>query len=351
MKPDVDQEWEGDDELYEHHRFLAPAGLTPVRIDKYIQIKLDGISRNRIQNGIRAGSVLVDDAPVKPNYKLKPGETITILLPKPPADDAPVAPENIPLDICYEDDDLMVVNKPAGMVVHPGVGNHSGTLVNALAWHLQQSDLPVMPGNTADRPGLVHRIDKDTSGLILIAKNDYAMTHLAKQFFNHTVTRAYHAIVWGVPEPSKGTIHAFIGRDPKNRQRMTIFEEGEAGKDAITHYETIEDLYYVSLVRCQLETGRTHQIRVHMRHIGHPLFNDERYGGDRICKGTVHARFKQFVEKCFAACPRQALHARTLGFEHPVSGKRLYFESELPEDMNRVIQLWREYLDNRKSQA
>jgi 23S rRNA pseudouridine1911/1915/1917 synthase len=350
MREEQDYGAESDEEegLYEHYRFLTPAGLTPVRMDKYIQIKLEGISRNRIQNGIRAGAIKVDGAVVKPNYKLTPGQTITILLPKPPDLGESVVPENIPLDIRYEDQDLLIIMKPAGMVVHPGVGNRGGTLVNALAYHLQQADMPVMPGNTPDRPGLVHRIDKDTSGLVLIAKNDFAMTKLAKQFFDHTITREYNAIVWGTPDPPMGTIEGNVGRDPRFRQMMTVFEEGEAGKEARTHYEVLEDLYYVSLVKCVLETGRTHQIRVHMKYIGHPVFNDFRYGGDRIRKGTVYTKYKQFVDNCFALCPRQALHARTLGFEHPVTGEQMFFDSELPPDMQQVLDKWRSYLSSRK---
>lgn len=349
MIKDDESDIEGEDGLYEHHRFLAPAGLTPVRIDKYIQIKLEGISRNKIQNGIRAGAVKVNGEEIKPNHKLKPGETITILLPKPPELGEKIIPENIPLDIRYEDDDVMVIHKPPGMVVHPGVGNYSGTLVNALAWYMQKEGLPVMEGNAQDRPGLVHRIDKDTSGLMVIAKNDYAMTHLAKQFFDHTIVREYNAIVWGAPDPPKGIIEGHLGRDPRFRQKMTVFEEGDSGKEATTHYETLEDLYYVSLVKCILETGRTHQIRVHMKFIGHPVFNDDRYGGDRIVKGTVFTKYKQFVDNCFAICPRQALHARTLGFEHPVTGEKMYFDSDLPDDMQLLLNKWRDYVSHRKN--
>ena len=349
MTEDKDEILEsGEEGLYEHHRFVAPAGLNPVRIDKYIQIKLEGISRNKIQNGIRAGAVRVDGETIKPNLKIKPGQVITILLPKPPDLGETVVPENIPLDIRYEDDDLLVINKPPGLVVHPGIGHYSGTLVNALAWHLQKPDMPVMPGNLPDRPGLVHRIDKDTSGLMLIAKNDYTMTHLAKQFFDHTIIREYNAIVWGSPDPAEGTIDGHLGRDPKNRLLVTVFQEGEAGKEARTHYKVLEDLYYVSLVKCVLETGRTHQIRVHMKYIGHPVFNDDRYGGDRIVKGTIYTKYKQFVDNCFALCPRQALHARTLGFVHPTSGKQMFFEAELPEDMSRLLEKWRGYLSQRK---
>lgn len=348
MNTDQDTEYDGEEGLYEHHRFLAPAGLTPVRVDKYIQIKLEGISRNKIQNGIRAGAVKVNGQPIKPNHKLRPGETITILLPKPPDLGEAIIPENIPLDIRYEDDDLMVIHKPPGLVVHPGVGNYKGTLVNALAWHLQNNVMPVMAGNAQDRPGLVHRIDKDTSGLMVIAKNDYAMTHLAKQFFDHTIIREYNAIVWGAPDPPSGTIEGNLGRDPRYRHLMTVFIEGEEGKEARTHYETLEDLYYVSLVKCVLETGRTHQIRVHMKHIGNPVFNDERYGGDRVVKGTIFTKYKQFVENCFAICPRQALHARTIGFEHPATGEKMYFNSDLPEDMSSLLDKWRSYVAHRK---
>ncbi len=351
MLNEQENEQDGEEGLYEHHRFLAPAGLTPVRVDKYIQLKLEGISRNKIQNGIRAGAVRIDGEAIKPNHKLKPGQTITILLPKPPHIGETVIPEDIPLDIRYEDNDLMIINKPAGLVVHPGVGHESGTLVNALAFHLQQQQMPVLPGNTPDRPGLVHRIDKDTSGLVLIAKNDYAMTHLARQFFDHTITREYHAIVWGCPDPPEGTIEGALGRDPRFRQLMTVFEEGEGGKEAITHYQVLEDLYYVSLVKCVLETGRTHQIRVHMKYIGHPVFSDDRYGGDAIVKGTIFTKYKQFVENCFTLCPRQALHARTLGFEHPVTGKRMFFEAELPVDMTQLLDKWRSYLAHRKENS
>jgi 23S rRNA pseudouridine1911/1915/1917 synthase len=348
MAEDQDNELEGEDGLYEHHRFFTPAGLNPVRIDKYIQIKLEGISRNKIQNGIRAGAVKVDGEAIKPNHKLKPGQTITILLPKPPEISESITPEEIPLNIVYEDNDVLVLNKPAGLVVHPGVGHYGGTLVNALAWHLQNSKMPVMAGNSPDRPGLVHRIDKDTSGLMVIAKNDYAMTHLARQFFDHTIIREYNAIVWGSPDPKEGIIEGHLGRDPRFRQLMTVFIEGESGKEATTHYEVLEDLYYVSLVKCILETGRTHQIRVHMKHIGHPVFNDERYGGDRIIKGTIFTKYKQFVDNCFKMCPRQALHARTIGFEHPVTGQSMYFTSDLPADMQNLLDKWRAYVAQRK---
>jgi 23S rRNA pseudouridine1911/1915/1917 synthase len=348
MLDEQERELDSEEGLYEHHRFVTPPGLNPVRIDKYVQIKLEGISRNRVQTGIRAGAVKVDGVAVKPNHKLKPGQTVTILLPKPPDLGEPIIPEEIALDIRYEDNDVMIIHKPAGMVVHPGVGHHTGTLVNALAWHLQHAQMPVMPGNLPDRPGLVHRIDKDTSGLMVIAKNDFAMTSLARQFFDHTVIREYNTIVWGVPDPKEGVIEGHLGRDPRFRQMMTVFVEGESGKEATTHYTVLEDLYYVSLVKCILETGRTHQIRVHMKHIGHPVFNDEKYGGDKIMKGTVFTKYKQFVDNCFKICPRQALHARTIGFEHPVTGEAMYFNSDLPADMQNLLDKWRSYLMQRK---
>lgn len=345
---ELEPEFEGEEGLYEHHRFLAPAGLTPIRVDKYIQIKLEGISRNKIQNGIRAGAIRVNDEAIKPNHRFKPGQTITILLPKPPDLSEKVIPQDIPLDIRYEDDDVMVIYKPPGLVVHPGIGNDSGTLVNALAFYLQKNVMPVMAGNAPDRPGLVHRIDKDTSGLMVIAKNDYAMTHLAKQFFDHSIHREYNAVVWGSPEPPIGTIEGHLGRDPRFRQQMTVFEDGESGKEATTHYEVLEDLYYISLVKCVLETGRTHQIRVHMKYLGHPVFNDVRYGGDRIVKGTVYSKYKQFVDNAFKLCPRQALHARTLGFVHPTTGEKMHFDSGLPEDMQLLMDKWRDYVAHRK---
>ena len=348
MIEDQDNDIDGDDGLYEHYRFVTPGGLKPVRVDKYIQMHLEGVSRNKIQNGLRAGSIRVDDQEIKPNFILKPSQTITIFLPKPPNLGDRITPEDIPLDIRYEDEDLMVICKPAGLVVHPGISHDSGTLVNALAHHLRMGDMPVMEGNSPDRPGLVHRIDKDTSGLLLIAKNDFAMTHLAKQFFDHSIKREYNAIVWGAPDPPAGTIEGHIGRDPRFRLLMTVFPDGEEGKESITHYETLEDLYYVSLVKCTLETGRTHQIRVHMRYIGHPVFSDARYGGDRIVKGTVFTKYRQFVDNCFGLCPRQALHARTLGFIHPRTGKQMFFESELPDDMTAVLNKWRAYVSHKK---
>jgi 23S rRNA pseudouridine1911/1915/1917 synthase len=316
--------------LYEHHLFAVDPGQTPVRIDKFLFDR------------IRAEAITVNDKAIKPNYKVRPGDQVSVVFPKTHLDEG-IVPENIPLDIMYEDDDVLIVNKPAGMVVHPGVGVHSGTLVNALAYHLLGSTLPVMPGNTEDRLGLVHRIDKDTSGLLVIAKNDFAMTHLAKQFFRHEIERKYLALVWGTPDPPEGTITGHIGRDVRNRLQMAVFPEGELGKHAVTHYKVTEDLYYVSLVECQLETGRTHQIRVHMAYLGHPVFNDERYGGDRIVKGTIFTKYRQFVENCFKLMPRHALHAETIGFIHPGSGKQVRFECPVPADFQAVLEKWRNY--------
>lgn len=343
-KPD-DQSHDNDDYL-SHETIVIDPKQSPLRIDKFLMDRLMKVSRNRIQNAIRAGSITVDDREIKPNFKVKPGHVISLVLPKPPAEHQTVVPQNIPLDIRYEDEDLLVVHKPAGMVVHPGIGHHRGTLVNALAYHFR--NLPVLEGNQSDRLGLVHRIDKNTTGLLVVAKSDYAMTHLAKQFYYHTVDRTYQALVWGEPDPAKGTITGNVGRHPRFRKKFTVFPEGEAGKWAVTHYKTLEGLYYVSLIECKLETGRTHQIRVHMQHIGHPLFNDERYGGDQIVKGTVFSKYKRFVENCFTLLPRHGLHAKSLGFTHPTTGERLHFESELPEDLAQTLDKWRRYVQSRK---
>ncbi len=337
-----------DDELFEHQRFVADPKQKPIRIDKFLMDRMLKVSRNRIQNAIHAGAIKVNDKVVKPNFKIKPGHVVTLVLQEPPRELSEVIPQDIPLDIRFEDDDVMVVHKPAGMVVHPGVGVYEGTLVNALVYYFKNYQLPVKEGNYYDRPGLVHRIDKDTSGLLLIAKNDAAMTHLSKQFFDHSIERKYVALVWGEPEEDNGTIDLPIGRDPKNPVLKKAFIEGESGKDAITHFKVLERLYYVSLVECQLETGRTHQIRVHMKSLGHPLFSDARYGGDRIVKGTVFTKYKQFVENCFKILPRQALHAKSIGFVHPVTGEKMYFESDLPEDFQAVLTKWRNYVAGRK---
>lgn len=343
-----DQDGQDSDDYQDHQQIVIDPKQSPLRIDKFLMDRLMKVSRNRLQNAIRSGSILVDDREVKPNFKVKPGQVITLILPKPPADHlGPVQPEDIPLDIRYEDDDLLVVYKPPGMVVHPGVGHSRGTLVNGLAYHFK--DLPVMAGNDPDRIGLVHRIDKYTSGLLVVAKTDFAMTHLAKQFFQHTVDRTYQALVWGEPDPLSGTIEANVGRHPRFRKLFTVFPEGEEGKWAVTHYKTLEPLYYVSLIECKLETGRTHQIRIHMQHLGHPLFSDDKYGGDRIVKGTVFSKYKKFVENCFTVMPRQALHAKSLGFTHPTTGERLHFETDLPDDFAAVLEKWRSYVSSRKN--
>ena len=339
---------EQSDELYEHQRIVCDPKQAPVRIDKFLMDRLEKVSRNRIQNAIKASCILINDQPVKSNYKIKPGDTISLVLPSNPDDESLLLPENIPLDIFYEDEHLMVINKPPGLVVHPGVGNHTGTLVNALLYHFQNQTLPLMKGNKEDRPGLVHRIDKDTSGLILIAKNEFAMTHLAKQFFDHTIDREYIALVWGDVKDDSGTIEGNIGRHERDRMQMAVYTDGSQGKRAITHYEVLERLYYVSLIKCKLETGRTHQIRVHMKHLGHTLYNDERYDGNRVLKGTLFNKYKQFVDNCFDIMPRQALHAKSIGFVHPYTNQYIYFEAELPLDFSAVLQKWRSYVASRK---
>ena len=338
-----------EEKLFENHRIAVDPGQNPIRIDKYLMDKLLGVSRNKIQNGISEGKVLVNEKNIKSNYKVQPNDLIVIMLPKDPSERTKALPEKMELDIRYEDDDLIILHKPAGLVVHPGVGNRSGTLVNGLVSHLNDIDMPVMEGNDYDRPGIVHRIDKDTTGLMVIAKTEKAMTHLARQFADHTIDREYIAIVWGDPDPEKGTVDQNIGRDPKDRQKMTVFMENEDGKHAITHYEVLESFYYVSIVKCVLETGRTHQIRVHMSNIGHPLFNDSKYGGDRIRKGTVFSKYKQFVFNNFKLIERHALHARSIGFIHPTTNEYMKFESELPQDMQDVIARWKHYAENKKT--
>ena len=331
-------------QLYEHFRVEVDKGQEPERIDKYLSVRMQHSSRNRIQKAADAGSIHVNGTPVKSNYKVRPEDVITLMLHQPKHDTSIVA-EDIPLDIVYEDDQLMVINKPAGMVVHPGHGNYSATLVNALTYHLQ--NLPLFQEGDM-RAGLVHRIDKNTSGLLVIAKNERAHARLAKQFFDHTITRRYVALVWGNFEEDEGTITGNIGRNPRDRMQMAVMSDPEQGKHAVTHYQVLERLGYVTLVKCVLETGRTHQIRVHMKHIGHVLFNDERYGGHEILKGTHFSKYKQFVNNCFEICPRQALHAKTLGFVHPRTGKEMFFTSELPEDMTRLLDKWRTYISNRE---
>ncbi len=344
MKEDNDiEEFSEEAELYEHHRIVVEGGQSSERVDKYLMHRLPNASRNKIQNGIDADAILVNEKPTKASYKIKPGDVITVSLPEPPRDYT-VLPENIPLNIIYEDEELLIVNKPAGMVVHPAVGNWSGTLVNALTFHLQ--NLPTHR-NGEIRPGLVHRIDKDTSGLLVIAKTEFAMTHLSKQFFDHTIERTYIALVWGEPNPKDGTIHEFIGRSNKDRKVMMVHPpEVEFAREAITHYKTLKPMRYVSLVQCNLETGRTHQIRVHMRHRGHPLFNDATYGGDKIIKGTTFTKYKQFVDNCFKIIPRQALHAKSIGIIHPRTKKFMQFDSELPEDLRIVVEKWEQYVAN-----
>lgn len=337
------------DDMFEQLEIVVDPKQRPTRIDKFLMGRLERISRNQLQNAIKSGSILVDAQEVKPNYKVRAGDKISVILPRPPGEGITVVPQRIPLDIRYEDEDLMIIHKPAGMVVHPGIGHYRGTLVNALAYHFGQQNLPVLDGNYQDRVGLVHRIDKNTSGLLVIAKNDYTMSHLAKQFFYHTVERTYFALVWGQPEEEKGTISVNVGRHPRYRKQFTVFPEGDQGKWAVTHYEVLEPLYYVSLIRCNLETGRTHQIRVHMKSIGHPLFSDEKYGGDRICKGTVFSKYKMFVENTFSIMPRHALHAKSLGFVHPRTRREMYFESDLPHDFQAALDRWRRYLDGRKA--
>ncbi|MCG8331182.1 MAG: RluA family pseudouridine synthase [Chitinophagales bacterium] len=337
------------DEYYDHRVIKVDPKQSPIRIDKFLMDRLEGTSRNRVQNAIRSGAITVDEKEIKPNHKVKPGQEISIIVPKSMEDDEGVVPQDIPLDIVYEDDDLLVVHKPSGMVVHPGIGHRRGTLVNALAYYFGQHDLPVMEGNQRDRLGLVHRIDKNTSGLLLVAKTDFAMTHLAKQFYHHTIERTYNAIIWGQPEETSGTIELNVGRHPRFRKKYTAFQEGEEeGKWAKTHYKLIEPMYYISLIECKLETGRTHQIRVHMQALGHPLFNDEIYGGDKIVKGTVFSKYKTFVEKTFNLIPRHALHARSLGFIHPRTGEKMHFDSELPMDMQNALDRWRRYLSGQK---
>ncbi len=340
---DFDQ---NEDELYEHYRYVAGPGQVPLRVDKFLMNFVENATRNKIQQAAKNGSVFVNDTAVKSNYKVKPNDVVRVLFAHPPYENL-LTPENIPLDIVYEDDVLLVVNKPAGMVVHPGHGNYSGTLINALIYHFDN-----LPNNSSDRPGLVHRIDKDTSGLLVIAKTEDAMTHLAKQFFDKTSEREYVALVWGSVDEDEGTIEGNIGRHPKNRLQNTVFEgdDAEKGKPAITHYKVLERLGYVTLVSCRLETGRTHQIRVHMKHIGHTLFNDERYGGEKILKGTTFTKYRQFVENCFKVLPRQALHARTLGFVHPVTGKNMHFETSIPEDIQQCVDRWKNYAKNQLDQ-
>lgn len=330
-------EEEVNDELFEHYRFVAGAGQEPLRVDKFIMNFVMNATRNKVQQAAKDGNILVNDVVVKSNYKVKAGDVVTVVFDFPPQE-TEILPENIAIDIVYEDDQVIVINKPAGMVVHPGHGNYTGTLVNALMYHFNN-----LPENADGRPGLVHRIDKDTSGLLVVAKTEHALAHLAKQFHDKTSERLYYALVWGNITDDEGTIEGNIGRSLKNRLQQAVFPEGDLGKPAITHYKVLERFTYVTLVACKLETGRTHQIRAHFKYIGHTLFNDERYGGNEVLKGTTFTKYKQFVENCFKIIPRQALHAKTLGFEHPTTGEIMRFDSEIPEDMVAVLEKWRAY--------
>jgi len=343
------EEQESDD-LYEHQRIVVDKGQSLLRLDKFLTDKMERVSRNRIQVAIKNGAVRVDDKVVKANHLVKPEQVITLVLPRPPREDSKVLAEPIPLEILFEDDQLLIVNKPAGLVVHPGTGNWTGTLLNALAWYLHPERDNLHEGAEVENPALVHRIDKDTSGIMVVPKTEHAASHLAKQFYDHTINRTYQALVWGEPDPAEGTVEGYIARHPKNRLIYAAMQDDEGvGKFAVTHYKTIEPMYYVSLMECTLETGRTHQIRVHMQSLGHPLFSDEKYGGSQIRKGTVFTKYKQFVQNCFKILPRQALHAKSLGFIHPTTGDYMHFESELPEDMANALDKWRSYLQSRKS--
>ena len=333
------------EELYEHHKFTADKGQEVVRIDKFLMDRIPDTSRNKIQIAAKNGSILVDGNPVKQNYKVKPKDEISIVLPY-PVRELELIPQDLPLDIHYEDDSLIVVNKRSNMVVHPGYGNYTGTLVNALVYHFDQ--LPSKKEDYYGRPGLVHRLDKHTTGLMVVAKTEQALTNLAKQFYDRTTERKYYALVWGDVEEDEGRIEGNLGRSLKNRKVMSVFPEGDYGKHAVTNYKVLERFGYVTLVQCQLETGRTHQIRVHMKYIGHPLFNDLEYGGNKILKGTTFSKYKQFIENSFALLDGQALHAKTLGFEHPKTKEYMRFDSELPASFSQVLERWKTYLSGRK---
>jgi 23S rRNA pseudouridine1911/1915/1917 synthase len=331
-----------EQEFYEHYRFAVDLGQEPLRIDKYIANRIAGISRNKIINAAKSGNIIVNDKSVKANYKVKPKDIISIVMSYPPKV-FELIPEDIPLNILYEDKDIIIVNKEAGMVVHPAHNNYTGTLVNALVYHI--NNLP-SGDNEEFRPGLVHRIDKDTSGILVVAKNELAQNKLAKDFFYHTIDRIYIALVWGNIDADSGTITGNIGRSPKNRKIMTVFPDNDHGKHAVTHYKVLERFGYVTLIECKLETGRTHQIRTHFKYTGHTIFNDRAYGGNMILKGTTFSKYKQFVSNCFKILQRQALHAKSLGFKHPSTGKYVYFDSDLPEDMLQCIEKWRKYSSN-----
>ncbi|MBB1287163.1 RluA family pseudouridine synthase [Flavisolibacter sp. BT320] len=345
--PNADEQ-ESSDELYERFQFNADKGQEPYRIDKFLMNRIEGATRNKLQRAINTGLVLVNGKEVKQNYKIKAFDQIIVYSDLSP-ESTDIVPEKLPLNIHFEDDDLIIINKPAGMVVHPGSGNYSGTLLNGIAWYLKEKN-PTLDEETLPRFGLVHRIDKNTSGLLVLAKSDKAMRQLAKQFYDHTVRRQYIALVWGDVAQDEGTIVAHVGRNLRFRKLFEAYPEGDHGKEAITHYKVLERFNYVTLVQCVLETGRTHQIRVHMKHIGHPLFNDDFYGGDRIVKGTIFSKYKQFVDNCFVICPRQALHAKTLGFTHPSTGEEVFFDTDLPPDLAQVIEKWRNYVKNLKQE-
>lgn len=341
MSEDLIEVTSDEDDLFEHYRIVADKGQGLIRLDKYLNLHVANASRTKIQNGIEAEAVRVNGLPTKASYKVKPLDIITLSLPQPPRD-TEILPENIPLDIVYEDDALLIVNKPTGMVVHPAYGNWTGTLINGLVYHFQQ--LPT-GRNGEGRPGLVHRIDKDTSGLLVIAKTEFAMSFLAKQFSDHTIERTYYALIWGEPKEAEGTITGHIGRSVRDRRVMDMFPDGSYGKHAVTHYQVIKNLRYVSLIKCNLETGRTHQIRVHMKHLGHPIFNDTTYGGDKILRSVSSGKYKDMVESCFGLLPGQALHAKSLGFIHPTSREWVQFDTELPENFQAIIEKWENYLN------
>ncbi len=341
--PDIIDDFNDQEkELYEHHRFVADPGQAALRIDKFLMMRIMNASRNKIQQAAAAGAILVNDAAVKQNYKVRPGDVITIVLSEPPRDTEIIA-EDIPINIIYEDEHIMLINKEAGMVVHPAYGNFTGTLVNALTYYLRQSS-----GNDTAQPYLVHRIDKDTSGILLVAKTEVAQTKLAKEFFDHTIDRKYIALVWGDIEEEEGTIIGNLSRSKTNRKVMAVYPDGEIGKHAVTHWKLIKRFGYVTLIECTLETGRTHQIRAHMKYIKHPLFNDASYGGDKILKGTTFTKYKQFINNCFSILPRQALHARSLGLKHPITGEYMFFDSEIPADMQEAIDKWEHYIVHQK---
>ncbi|MCF0070568.1 RluA family pseudouridine synthase [Dyadobacter sp. CY261] len=341
MSADLVENASDEDDLFEHYRIVADKGQSLMRLDKYLNLHVANASRTKIQNGIDAEAVRVNGLPTKASYKVKPFDVVTLSLPQPPRD-TEILPENIPLNFVYEDDVLLIVNKPAGMVVHPAFGNWTGTLINALVYHFQQ--LPT-GRNGEGRPGLVHRIDKDTSGLLVIAKTEFAMTFLASQFADHSIERTYHALIWGEPKVEKGTVTGHVGRSARDRRVMDVFVDGSQGKHAVTHYEVIKPLRYVSLIKCNLETGRTHQIRAHMKHIGHPIFNDPMYGGDKIVRGVSSGSYKAMVENAFTFIPGQALHAKSLGFIHPTTRKWIQFDTDLPENFQAILQKWENYVN------